>query len=75
MDNFKKELKEKFIPRIEILLKEERDHLELLLKSRKILKGRWFANTKNVDKFIINSQDEIDHIVMRLQQYMDFVNS
>lgn len=62
------ELVKSFIPRIEVLVNKNEDHLTWLYRMR-----RFSPNKKQVDLFISRTKNELEHFKMRLQQYRDFI--
>ena len=84
-NNFITELRDNFIPRVEIMLSKEEEHLDNL-KHRKVLQDDeskfnlfrffgWPSDLKNIeiDSMIDYSQQMVDHLKMRLREYQEYV--
>lgn len=64
MNNFKETLKENIIPRIQAMIVKEKEYLQFLLR---------YKHKFLVKDFIQTSQDNLNHLEQRCQEYIDYL--
>lgn len=73
-DDFIKQMKDDFIPRMEKMLDNEMNHLSWLISYKK-KKDKWYGIffKFDVDEYIIESDYMIQHLTLRIFEYKDYV--
>lgn len=76
-EEFIKKMKEMFIPAVERMVQKEKEHIESLRKSRRIMRDRNVSHSffPQIDSFIKESERMLEHYQMRLKQYKEYVGS
>lgn len=83
-NNFKYEMLTDFIPRVKAMLSKEEEHLDFLKQHLNLYKEKKFSLFKKVawptelevielEHMIDYSQQMVDHLKKRLQEYQDYV--
>ena len=73
-EEFKKEMRDKFIPAVEVMLKKEIEHKKTLMTYYKRTRKMWLLNdTSSIEKRLINSYCQIKHMTQRILEYKKFV--
>jgi hypothetical protein len=81
---FKEELISDLIPRVEVLVKKEKSHLEFLKSEKdnvlnmspikRFFKGLTFYNFEMLNEMIDNSEYMLSHLTLRLNEYKQYAS-
>ena len=70
-DDFKKQMRDEFIPTIEELIKKEKVHIKFLQKSLEKLVHS--GHSVDIDEMIERTEESVKHLKHRLAQYQNYV--